>query len=127
MALNDIKNIVMLMMENRSFDHLLGYLNLPGSGRTDVDGLEADPAWLAGHANPDGATMNPPYLSDDPYSMPAKFDPPHERTNVEANLGAGRHARGDRLAGPGVQAVLPGQRHGSDEPGAAAALRLLRR
>src|ERR1022692_3240070 len=38
MALNDIKNIVMLMMENRSFDHLLGYLNLPGSGRTDVDG-----------------------------------------------------------------------------------------
>jgi phospholipase C len=78
----------MLMMENRSFDHLLGYLNLPGSGRTDVDGLEADPAWLAGHANPDGATMNPPYLSDDPYSMPAKFDPPHERTNVEANLGA---------------------------------------
>src|SRR5262245_33662702 len=31
------------MLENRSFDHMLGYLSLPvaqgGAGRTDVDGL----------------------------------------------------------------------------------------
>jgi phospholipase C len=26
------------MMENRSFDHMLGYLSLTG-GRTDIDGL----------------------------------------------------------------------------------------
>lgn len=41
--LNKIDHIVVLMLENRSFDHMLGYLSLPpavgGKGRTDVDGL----------------------------------------------------------------------------------------
>ena len=37
-ALAQIDHIVVLMMENRSFDHLLGYLSLVG-GRDDVDGL----------------------------------------------------------------------------------------
>lgn len=39
--LDKIEHIVVLMMENRSFDHLLGYLSLEG-GRTDVDGLSGD-------------------------------------------------------------------------------------
>lgn len=34
----EIDHIVVLMMENRSFDHMLGYLRLKG-GRQDVDGL----------------------------------------------------------------------------------------
>jgi phospholipase C len=42
-VLANIDHIVVLTMENRSFDHLLGYLGLPfaaaGMGRTDVDGL----------------------------------------------------------------------------------------
>src|ERR1051325_1372895 len=38
--LNKIDHIVILMMENRSFDHVLGYLILAG-GRSDVDGLQA--------------------------------------------------------------------------------------
>jgi phospholipase C len=42
-TLDNIKHIVVLMKENRSFDHLLGYLSLPveqeGMGRVDVDGL----------------------------------------------------------------------------------------
>jgi len=41
--LNNIDHIVVLMLENRSFDHMLGYLSLPptlgGKGRKDVDGL----------------------------------------------------------------------------------------
>lgn len=36
--LEKIEHIVVLMMENRSFDHMLGYLTLE-NGRTDVDGL----------------------------------------------------------------------------------------
>ncbi len=36
--LSNIDHIVVLMMENRSFDHMLGYLSMHG-GRTDVDGL----------------------------------------------------------------------------------------
>jgi len=39
----EIDHIVVLMLENRSFDHMLGYLSLPpakgGKGRTDIDGL----------------------------------------------------------------------------------------
>lgn len=44
--LMEIDHIVVLMLENRSFDHMLGYLSLPpaqgGKGRTDVDGLTGD-------------------------------------------------------------------------------------
>jgi phospholipase C len=42
--LANIDHIVVLMMENRSFDHMLGYLSLPaaqgGAGRSDLDGLK---------------------------------------------------------------------------------------
>ncbi len=41
--LRKVDHIVVLMLENRSFDHMLGYLSLPAGGgggaRTDVDGL----------------------------------------------------------------------------------------
>jgi phospholipase C len=37
--LGKIDHIVVLMMENRSFDHMLGYLSLPG-GRADIEGLK---------------------------------------------------------------------------------------
>ena len=41
--LSQIDHIVVVMLENRSFDHMLGYLSLPasvgGRARTDVDGL----------------------------------------------------------------------------------------
>ena len=36
-----IDHIVVLMMENRSFDHMLGYLSLEG-GRTEIDGLRSE-------------------------------------------------------------------------------------
>ncbi len=43
-ALANIDHIIVLTMENRSFDHMLGYLSLPvaqqGMGRTDIDGLK---------------------------------------------------------------------------------------
>ena len=38
--LAQVDHIVVLMMENRSFDHMLGYLSLEG-GRPDIDGLQA--------------------------------------------------------------------------------------
>ena len=38
--LGKVDHILVLMMENRSFDHMLGYLSLPNEGgRKDVDGL----------------------------------------------------------------------------------------
>jgi phospholipase C len=43
-ALANIDHIIVLTMENRSFDHMLGYLSLPydkgGMNRSDVDGLK---------------------------------------------------------------------------------------
>jgi phospholipase C len=38
-ALDEIEHVVVLMLENRSFDHMLGYLSLEG-GRSDIDGLQ---------------------------------------------------------------------------------------
>ena len=38
--LEKVDHIVVLMLENRSFDHMLGYLSLEG-GRGDIDGLRA--------------------------------------------------------------------------------------
>jgi phospholipase C len=44
--LSKIDHIVVLMMENRSFDHMLGFLSLPpalgGVGRSDINGLNGD-------------------------------------------------------------------------------------
>jgi len=47
-GLERIEHIVVLMLENRSFDHMLGYLSLEG-GRGDVDGLR--PGMANGHEN----------------------------------------------------------------------------
>lgn len=46
--LANITNIVVLMMENRSFDHMLGYLSL--AGRADIDGVRRE------MSNPGGVT-----------------------------------------------------------------------
>ena len=37
-ALELIDTIVVVIMESRSFDHMLGYLNLPGPGRIPLEG-----------------------------------------------------------------------------------------
>ena len=65
--LNDIKTIVVVLMENRSFDHMLGFLSLPPFNRTDVEGQSADPAWLAEFANPDGNQRVQAFHNQDPY------------------------------------------------------------
>jgi len=86
--LSRIQTIVVLMMENRSFDHMLGYLSLPPFNRTDVDGLSNDPAWVARATNADNGRSVAPFLSNNPYSLPDDFDPPHERENIANHLGA---------------------------------------
>ena len=44
-VLGEIDHFVVVMLENRSFDHMLGYLSLPeaagGRGRADIDGVQA--------------------------------------------------------------------------------------
>jgi phospholipase C len=85
--LANIDHIVVLTMENRSFDHLLGYLSLPpakgGMGRTDVDGLQGDEANVANGVVcpsfplPPGDTIFPP-------------DPPHGYEPVAKAINGGK-------------------------------------
>src|SRR5689334_2303578 len=69
--LNQIDHIVVLLLENRSFDHMLGYLSLPpaagGKGRTDVDGLTGSETNIDsnGTAFP-VARMTSPIMNGDP-------------------------------------------------------------
>jgi phospholipase C len=65
--LHKIDHIVVLMMENRSFDHMLGYLKLDG-GMPEVEGLQASmaneydgrsyPVHPLGRAGLEGSTQN---------------------------------------------------------------------
>jgi phospholipase C len=60
MPLNDIETIVVVVMENRSFDHLCGYLSLASTpSPLSVKGLRDDPAWRAPLANMFGGESYP--------------------------------------------------------------------
>jgi phospholipase C len=79
-----IDAMVVLCMENRSFDHYLGALRLV-EGRTDIDGLtgvETNPA-------PGGAEPVPVHLLEDftPADPPHEWDACHEQWNDGANDG----------------------------------------
>lgn len=79
-----IKTIIIVMMENRSFDHLLGSLRLAGPGqRMDVDGLTSpgDPAY----DNPHAGSSNFPFEAP---PGPLATDLPHERDQVRVQLAA---------------------------------------
>ena len=83
--LSSIDTIVVVMMENRSFDHLAGYLNLPGDDRIAVDGIQDDPDWRKRYANP-GPPNNFMYEAMPLHELHVA-DPPHERSNVAIQLG----------------------------------------
>ncbi|HEY0455850.1 MAG TPA: alkaline phosphatase family protein [Verrucomicrobiae bacterium] len=90
-SLDKVKTIVVVMMENRSFDHILGYRSLPPTN-ADVNGQSEDPAWKKKFTNVDlGGEENQPFLNTNPYSLPPDFDPPHQRTDVTAHLGELKH------------------------------------
>ncbi|MDQ6891102.1 MAG: phospholipase [Acidobacteriota bacterium] len=67
---------------------MLGYLSLPPSSRADVDGQRTDPEWLTSFTNLDQGEPCRPRRSTNPFTLPPGFDPPHERANVAAQLGA---------------------------------------
>jgi phospholipase C len=86
LQLERIKNIVVVMMENRSFDNMLGHLSLGPGGRKDVDGLRDDPGWMAQFANEfDGVRFLPNRLTD-PYHV-IDTDPHHERPDITLQMG----------------------------------------
>jgi phospholipase C len=71
-----VDHIVVLMMENRSFDRMLGYLSLEG-GRDDVDGLR--PGMSNSH---DGQVYQPFHLTDTVFEE----DPDHRTDAIQAQV-----------------------------------------
>jgi phospholipase C len=102
--LEKVDHIVVLMLENRSFDHMLGYLSLEG-GRGDVDGLRA------GFANEHGGRSYPIHHLD---STAITDDPDHSASSVDLQIGGGAMDRfvtsfAQTLATRGVQHADPGR------------------
>lgn len=80
---NNVDTIVVVMMENRSFDNVLGYLRHPDHGnRADVDGIEdlANQSYI--NRNSDGQGKGPFWMRDGPFVS----DLPHGADEVTRQL-----------------------------------------
>jgi phospholipase C len=78
--LEKIDHIVVLMLENRSFDHMLGYLSAE-EGRSDIDGLRAE------FANEhDGRSYPVHHLG----TTAITDDPDHSAAAVDLQIGGGK-------------------------------------
>jgi phospholipase C len=101
--LEKVEHIVVLMLENRSFDHMLGYLSLEG-GRKDIDGLREE------FANDyDGRRYPIRHLK----TTAIPDDPDHSGRSVDLQVGGGEMngfvtSFADTLSGRGVQDGDPG-------------------
>jgi phospholipase C len=87
--LKQIDHLVVVMLENRSFDHMLGYLSLPpelgGRGRGAVDGLTGPAANVNSY---DGAEYPIHHLSQTAFKGEAE-DPDHSGRSVDEQLAEG--------------------------------------
>jgi phosphoesterase family protein len=102
--LGKIDHIVVLMLENRSFDHMLGYVSLEG-GRGDVDGLRAE------FANEHDGRSYPVHHLD---STVIEDDPDHSASAVDLQIGGGKmsdfvESYAETLSSNDVQDADPGR------------------
>ena len=81
-GLERIEHIVVLLLENRSFDHMLGYLSLEG-GRSDVDGLRP------GMANAHGGVRFPVHHLPRTDLPDGRWDPDHSAAAVDLQINGG--------------------------------------
>jgi phospholipase C len=89
-ALDQVEHIVVLMMENRSYDHMLGYLTLSGR-RPELDGLTTGMANVYRDRSGkfpqyDGLSFGPHELLDT--RMTKAQDPPHGGSSVDKQIKA---------------------------------------
>jgi phospholipase C len=85
MPLADIETIVIVILENRSFDHTVGYLSLTStSPPLPVEGLRDDPAWRDPLANPwSGASYPIHRLGPE---VQAIIDPTHDHNAIHTQI-----------------------------------------
>ncbi len=81
-GLDRVEHIVVLMLENRSFDHMLGYLSL--NGRGDIDGL------TAGVSNKAGGVDYPIHHLTATHIPNPEWDPDHSAAATDLQIGSGK-------------------------------------
>ena len=77
--LSRVQNVVITMLENRSFDHILGYLGLPDSGHPmagRIEGIQHAQTYYAHDTHPPRPISSPSLTPD----------PPHERENIDTQI-----------------------------------------
>lgn len=82
-ALAQIEHIVVLMLENRSFDHMLGYLSLEG-GRSDIDGLKS------GMSNTARGVVYAIAHEPETHTPNPDWDPDHSGEATDLQIGGGK-------------------------------------
>jgi phospholipase C len=78
-----VGTIVILIMENRSFDHMLGHLRFNGN-RPDVDGVDATTLSASGYINPANGQGYSPFLIRNAGALDQ--DLPHDLASVRKQL-----------------------------------------
>jgi phospholipase C len=113
MALKDIDTIVICMLENRSFDHMLGYLSLDDAPKKlPVDGLRSDSTWQASWRNRDDGGVPLPLR---PLTASTEIDdPPHGRDKIKMQIET--PAEGRPHMGGFVKAYLKSRRDKQKPP-----------
>ncbi|MET0180490.1 MAG: alkaline phosphatase family protein [Novosphingobium sp.] len=115
MALADIDTFVIAMMENRSFDHMLGYLSLDETpNRLAVEGLRSDPQWRAQHANRcDGVSYEVRRLTPQQQTI---ADPPHGQKSIGVQISTPPAGPGPTQMGGFVEAYVKLSKKPPPEP-----------
>jgi phospholipase C len=133
MALADIDTIVIAMLENRSFDHMLGYLSLNETpGRMPVDGLRSDQAWRDSYRNEHKGTLyglkhlpvtqrlDDPSHSEEPIAMQVAKPPagpgPTRMGGFVASYASFWDAKKEKKPEPDDLGAVMGYYNGSDLP-----------
>jgi phospholipase C len=99
MALTDIKTFVVVMLENRSFDHVCGFLSLQNADPPmQVEGLRDDLAWLRQFDNDDHDGTAKQIHRLDP-SVQNITDPPHEDNNIHTQITTPTHGNASATMG----------------------------
>ena len=108
MALSKIEHIVFLMLENRSFDHMLGYLSREDTPNPlPVDGHHADDAWKDKTANFEAPGKQPEQIRR--IAAGQKIDdPPHGFERVKQQIDTAPGLPGPRPMGGFVKTYVDG-------------------
>ena len=87
--LNRIEHIVVLQLENRSFDHMLGYLAHEGNELPDHGELDTQVNGLAGATNSYRGTVYGAEILDEDAFDKQHLDPPHGDAEVKLQIAEG--------------------------------------